>query len=151
MTMADRIVVMNAGRIEQIGTPEEVYERPHSRFVARFLGAGNVVDVKHAGGNRVEIGGRVLEIGEGEFAGTGNPMSFCVKTHDMELLPDAAQSAHNVLSGVVRSQAYLGNQRDYIIDVGQEVLVAAPPAFDVHAGSKVQVRFRAERCRGLVR
>jgi iron(III) transport system ATP-binding protein len=160
MTMADRIVVMNAGRIEQIGTPEDVYERPLSKFVARFLGAGNVVDVKHAGGNRVEIGGRVLEIGEGEFAGAGNPMSFCVKTHDMELLTDAAQSAHNVLPGVVRSQAYLGNQRDYIVGIvnpdpegisGQEVLVAAPPAFDVPAGSKVHVRFRAERCRGLVR
>jgi hypothetical protein len=116
--------------------------------------------VRHAGGNRVEIGGRVLEIGEGEFAGPGNPMSFCVKTHDMELLPDAAQGAHNVISGVVRSQAYLGNQRDYIVGIldaapegtpGQEVLVAAPPAFDVPPGSRVQVRFRSERCRGLVR
>src|SRR5258708_24944016 len=60
MTMADRIVVMNAGRIEQIGTPEEVYERPLSRFVARFIGAGNVVDAKHAGRNRVEGGGHAL-------------------------------------------------------------------------------------------
>ena len=151
MTMADRIVVMNAGRIEQIGTPEEVYERPLSRFVARFIGAGNVVDAKHAGGNRVEVGGHALEIGEGEFAGAGKPMSFCVKTHDMELLPDSSASVQNALPGVVRSQAYLGSQRDYIIDVGQEVLVSAPPAFDMPAGTKVQVRFHAQRCRGLIR
>jgi iron(III) transport system ATP-binding protein len=47
MTMADRIVVMDAGRIEQIGTPEDVYDRPNSRFVARFIGGSNVLDVKH--------------------------------------------------------------------------------------------------------
>ena len=160
MTMADRIVVMSAGRIEQIGTPEDVYERPLSRFVARFIGAGNVVDVKHAGGNRVEVGGRALEIGGGEFAGAGKDMSFCVKTHDMELLPEASGSVRNALPGVVRSQAYLGSQRDYIVGIldsapegtpGQEVLVSAPPAFDVPEGTKVQVRFRAERCRGLIR
>src|SRR6266849_5879201 len=47
MTMADRIVVMDAGRIEQIGTPEEVYERPNSAFVARFIGGGNVVNATY--------------------------------------------------------------------------------------------------------
>jgi len=46
--MADRIVVMNGGRIEQIGTPEDVYDRPRSRFVARFIGATNVIDGTHA-------------------------------------------------------------------------------------------------------
>src|SRR6266550_7744248 len=69
MTMADRIVVMNAGRIEQIGTPEDVYERPNSAFVARFIGGSNVLKVRHLAGNTVEIGGHPLEIGQGEFAG----------------------------------------------------------------------------------
>ena len=57
MTMADRIVVMNAGRIEQIGTPQEVYDRPNSKFVARFIGGSNVLDAKHVAGNRVDVGG----------------------------------------------------------------------------------------------
>ena len=151
MTMADRIVVMNAGRIEQIGTPEEVYERPLSKFVARFIGAGNVFDVKHVDGRRVEIGGQALEVGQGDFAGPGRDMSVCVKTHDIELFPEADARGINMLSGVVRSQAYLGSQRDYIIDIGQELLVAAPPTFDVPPGSKVGVRFRPDRCRGLIR
>ena len=76
MTMADRIVVMNAGRIEQIGTPEDVYEHPNSEFVARFIGGSNVLEVTHAGGRRVELGGHALEIGQGEFAGAGRPMSI---------------------------------------------------------------------------
>jgi iron(III) transport system ATP-binding protein len=151
MTMADRIVVMNAGRIEQIGTPMEVYERPLSKFVARFIGAGNVVDVKHVEGSRVEIAGQSLAVGQGDFAGPGRDMSFVVKTHDIELVPAADAGGGNVLSGVVRSQAYLGSTRDYIVDIGQEVLVSASPAFDVPPGSKVGVRMRADRLRGLVR
>jgi iron(III) transport system ATP-binding protein len=149
MTMADRIVIMNEGRIEQIGTPEDVYERPNSKFVARFIGGSNVLEARHLGGNNVEIGGRSLAIGQGDFAGPGREMSFCVKMHDIELLPDQDRQANNTLPGVVLSQAYLGSHRDYIVDVGQELLVAAPPGLNVSPGSKVVVRFNAERCRGL--
>jgi iron(III) transport system ATP-binding protein len=150
MTMADRIVVMNAGRIEQVGTPQEVYDAPKSRFVARFIGASNVVDAKHLGGNRVEVGGHPLEIGMGDFAGPGREMSFCVKTHDLELVPDGRVEANNALPGVVRSHAYLGSHRDYVVDVGQELLIAAPATLDLQPGAPVTVRFHPERCRGLV-
>ena len=149
MTMADRIVVMNLGRIEQIGTPEEVYERPRSRFVARFIGASNVIDARHLEGRRVQVGGHTLDIGEGDFAGPGRDMSFCVKTHDVEIVNGEHADGNNVLPGVVRSQAYLGSHRDYIVDVGQEILIAAPATFHVPNGSQVKVRFRPERCRGL--
>jgi iron(III) transport system ATP-binding protein len=149
MTMADRIVIMNAGRIEQIGTPEDVYERPNSAFVARFIGGSNVLAVTHVGERRVELGGHLLEIGDGEFAAIGNPMSFCVKTHDIELL--AAGTAGNTVPGVIRSAAYLGGHRDYIVDVGQEVMVAAPASPALPVGARVAVRFKPERCRGLVR
>jgi iron(III) transport system ATP-binding protein len=142
---------MNAGRIEQIGTPEDVYDRPNSRFVARFLGASNVVDARHVSGNTVEVAGRTLAVGQGDFAGPGKDMSFCVKTHDLELTAAATAAGDNTLPGVVRSQAYLGSHRDYIVDIGQELLVAAPPHFNVPAGSKVHVRFAADRCRGLIR
>ena len=76
-------------------------------------------------------------------------MSFCVKTHDLEIVHGERANGNNVLPGVVRSQAYLGSHRDYIVDVGQEVLIAAPASLDVPAGSQVKVRFRPERCRGL--
>jgi iron(III) transport system ATP-binding protein len=150
MTMADRIVVMNAGRIEQIGTPDEVYDRPRSRFVARFIGGSNVVDARHVGGNDVEVSGHRISVAHGEFAGAGKDMSFCVKTHDLELSAEGPAGGGNTLPGVVRSQAYLGSHRDYIVDVGQDLLVAAPAAFNIAPGSKVHVRFKPDRCRGLV-
>ena len=53
-------------------------------------------------------------------------MSFCVKTHDVELLAGDGIDAPNTLPGTVRGQAYLGSHRDYIVDVGQDVLIAAP-------------------------
>src|SRR5205814_4925062 len=97
MTMADRIVVMNAGKIEQVGTPEEVYERPRSRFVARFIGASNVIDARHLDGKRVQVGDHTLDIGEGDFAGPGRDMSFCAKTHDVEIVNGEHANGHNVL------------------------------------------------------
>jgi iron(III) transport system ATP-binding protein len=51
----------------------------------------------------------------------------------------------------VRSQAYLGGHRDYVVDVGQEVLITAPAATVAATGSEVHVRFRPERCRALAR
>ena len=161
MTMADRIVVMNAGRIEQIGSPQDVYDRPNSRFVARFIGGSNVIDVKHEEGRRVRLNGHALEVGTGDFAGPGNDMAVCVKMHDLELLPEGTRiEGNNVLPGVVVSHAYLGSHRDYVVGItghaheaaaDQEVLVAAPAALDLAPGSKVNMRFRADRCRGLAR
>ena len=69
--MADRIVVMNAGRIEQIGTPEEVYDRPEFAFVARFIGGSNVAGREARRRQQVEVRGHTLEVGQGEFAGPG--------------------------------------------------------------------------------
>jgi iron(III) transport system ATP-binding protein len=151
MTMADRIVVMNAGRIEQIGTPEEVYDRPHSRFVARFIGGSNVLDGTHANGKQVIVAGHALAVDQGEFAGPGRPMSICVKTHDMHFVVDSCAGDGNLLPGVVKSQAYLGSHRDYVVDVGQPVLIAAPASLNIPPGSNVKVRLPADRCRGIVR
>ena len=108
-----------------------MYERPNSEFVARFIGASNVLKVQHLGGTRVDLNGHALDVGQGDFAGSGKTMSLCVKTHDIELLPDPRTSTDNTLPGVVRSQSYLGSHRDYIVDVGQEVLIAAPVHLDV--------------------
>jgi iron(III) transport system ATP-binding protein len=151
MTMADRIVVMNGGRIEQIGTPEDVFDRPNSRFVARFIGGSNILEGTHVDAARVLVGGHPIDVGVGEFAGPGNAMGVCVKTHDLEIVFDGAVDGANVLPGVVRGQAYLGSHRDYVVDVGQPLLIAAPASLNIPAGSSVSVLFRPERCRGIIR
>ncbi len=149
MTMADRIVVMNAGRIEQIGTPQDLYDRPRSRFVARFIGASNVVQVRHVAGRVVEVAGHRLELGDGDFARPGEAMSLTVKPHDIALVAPGG-AADGTVPGTVRAQAYLGSHREYVVDIGQELLVSTPPGVDLSIGAPVGVLFHGERCRGLV-
>ena len=67
------------------------------------------------------------------------------------LLASAPADTANTLPGVIRGQAYLGSQRDYIVDVGQESLISAPPGFNVAVGTQVHVKFEPDRCRGLTR
>lgn len=83
MEVADRIVVMNRGRIEQIGTPDEVYNHPATPFVYHFLGDVNLFHSRvHAG--RVQIGD--IEIEVPEHRGTHNaPALAYVRPHDIEL------------------------------------------------------------------
>ena len=68
MTTADVIAVMNAGKIEQAGTPEEIYDRPRSEFVARFIGASNVIKGKAVDENRIACGEAVLRCTGGKLA-----------------------------------------------------------------------------------
>ena len=68
MTTADLIAVMNLGKIEQAGTPEEIYERPRSEFVARFIGASNVVQGKALDHNHIAVAGASLRCTGGKFA-----------------------------------------------------------------------------------
>src|SRR3974390_3947752 len=60
MTTADVIAVMNAGKIEQTGTPEDIYDRPRSEFVARFIGSTHVVKGEARDEDRIEFGGAAL-------------------------------------------------------------------------------------------
>jgi hypothetical protein len=66
-------------------------------------------------------------------------MAICVKMHDVEIVADGAgNGANNMLPGVVRSHAYLGSHRDYVVDVGQDLLVSAP------AGPRPRARIESE-------
>ena len=62
MTTADLIAVMNAGKIEQAGSPEEIYDRPRSEFVARFIGSSNVIKGKGVDASRVDFAGAVAAL-----------------------------------------------------------------------------------------
>src|SRR5437879_12737887 len=99
----------------------------------------------------MEVACHALEEEHGGSASAGKRLSVCLKTHDIELRADERVDGANVLPGIVRCQAYLGSHRDFIVDVGQEILIAAPASLDLPVGSKVSVRLPADRCRGIIR
>jgi len=82
MDLADRVIVLHRGRVEQIGTPEEIYDRPATEFVASFVGATNVLD-GHVSKGRAALGG--LEMHAPPGAGDGANVRAFVRPHDVEL------------------------------------------------------------------
>jgi spermidine/putrescine transport system ATP-binding protein len=113
MTMADRIAVMNHGRIEQLGTPTELYETPATAFVAGFLGASNLIygtvsgfdTVRLRRGPEVRVRPEVLDGRTGEVA-------VGIRPEKIEL----GNRQANTLEGTVVEQAYVGVATQYIVD-----------------------------------
>jgi iron(III) transport system ATP-binding protein len=152
MTTADMIVVMNQGVIEQAGTPEDIYQRPRSEFVARFIGGTNIFKGKHTGDSAVACeGGLVLRCGSGEFRNDAET-AVSIRHHDIRLHETKpALSGANVIAGTVIRQTFLGSHRDYLVNIpgGETVRTIAPVNVAVPAGQEVWLYFPPEFCRAL--
>ena len=150
MTTADLIAVMNGGKIEQAGSPEEIYDRPRSEFVARFIGSSNVVKGKVLGEDRIEFAGTALRCTGAKFI-AGRESAVSIRQHDIRLLPVTTQGAENLVPATVRRHVFLGNSRDYMVQVadGTQLRVVTSPEHNVAQGSSVLLHLPPERCRAL--
>jgi iron(III) transport system ATP-binding protein len=150
MTTADLIAVMNGGKIEQAGSPEEVYDHPRSEFVARFIGSSNIVRGRTLAEDRIDFAGTPLRC-SGAKLSTGGETAVSIRQHDIRLLPDGKGSAENVLPATVVRHVFLGNSRDYMVQVadGTQLRVVTSPAESVAEGSSVWLHLPPERCRAL--
>jgi spermidine/putrescine transport system ATP-binding protein len=106
MAMADRIAVMNEGLIEQIGTPEEIYRRPASRFVADFIGESNFLDVERDGKNKV-VARDGSEVPCQPPAGDWRTATLMIRPEDVQVL--AGNGHRTGLAGKVVRSAFLGS------------------------------------------
>ncbi len=150
MTTADLVVVMNHGRIEQVGSPEAVYREPRSEFVARFLGGTNILKGRRRDG-MVDCGGIVLRCGAGEL-GERFEATVSIRLHEIALAaPNGAADAPNCATGTIVRRVYLGAQRDYLVSLrdGQQLRVLTPLDVDLAVGSAVAVHLPPEHCRAL--
>jgi iron(III) transport system ATP-binding protein len=154
MTTADTIVVMNQGRVEQVGSPEDIYQRPRSEFVARFIGGTNIFRGRRIGADTVDCGSVVLRCGAGEPSG-GAETAVSVRMHDIELsegndVAEGERQPNEALGRIVR-QAYLGAHRDYLVELadGHQVRVIAPLQVNVPVGGAARLHFPPEHCRAL--
>jgi spermidine/putrescine transport system ATP-binding protein len=113
MTMADRIAVMNHGRIEQLGTPTELYETPATAFVAGFLGASNLIAGAVSGPDTVQLRhGPEVRVRPEALAGRSGDVAVGIRPEKIEL--GAGQP--NALDGTVVEQAYVGVATQYIVE-----------------------------------
>jgi iron(III) transport system ATP-binding protein len=153
MTTADLVVVMNRGTIDQAGSPEDIYMRPESEFVARFIGGTNIFKGMKAGHDAVRsTSGLVLRCASGRFAEAGET-AVSVRHHDVELHAAQPMAETNIVAGTVARQIYLGSHRDYLVEIagGEKIRAVAPVRVDIPAGREVWLHLAPEHCRALAR
>jgi spermidine/putrescine transport system ATP-binding protein len=141
MTMADRIAVMNRGRIEQLGTPSDLYERPRTAFVAGFLGASNLLPGTTAGDNvvRLDRGGEIRVAEALPRAGTR--VSIGVRPEKVGF----GDAGVNVLRGTVVERAYTGVATQYGVDTeGGRIILLVQSSGHAVEGDAVTVSWDPE-------
>ena len=112
MTMADTIAVMSGGRIEQLGTPDELYERPQTVFVAGFLGVSNLLPGTVSDGVVRLDGGGEVRVRPEALAGRSGRVAVGVRPEKIRVGPGEA----NELQGRIAERAYIGVSTQYVVD-----------------------------------
>jgi iron(III) transport system ATP-binding protein len=121
MALSDVVVVMNAGRIEQSGAPDEIYRRPASRFVADFIGRANFLEGQVLGVNadsvRVSLMGATMEVPAASGHAAGSQATVVVR-------PESIRVGAGELRATVRGSTFLGSFVEYELEAGDEVVLA---------------------------
>jgi ABC-type Fe3+/spermidine/putrescine transport system ATPase subunit len=144
LAISDRVIVMNVGVIEQIGTPEEIYNRPRSRFVADFVGSANLIKGKPgADGTFLTEGGAALKVSAPHKL-TGRETEVAVRTAYIDL---EARPGDNHVPGTVRQRLFHGDFVQYVIDSALgPLIVRRPPTNLLQEGAPVTLSFSPEHC-----
>jgi putative spermidine/putrescine transport system ATP-binding protein len=155
LTLSDRVAVFNKGRIEQIGTPEALYERPATPFVASFIGENNMLPgrVETRNGDEVAIrftGGGLLQAGTQTSCKPGDEIVLSVRPENIRRVsPDAGQHVSATIIDVV----YLGDQRRILVEadgIGRLVFkTGAAGEKPIAQGERIDIELSAGACRVL--
>lgn len=141
--MADAIAVMNHGRIEQLGPPDELYEKPRTSFVARFLGASNLLPGTVEDTASVRLGsGAAVRVAD-SLPPPGTQVAVGIRPEKLRL---DAEGGANRLSGTVKELSYVGVATQYIVDTADGSLTVyvqntEPGAHPVQPGAQVALSF----------
>ena len=159
LAMSDRIVVMNHGNIQQIGSAEDIYQRPNNAFVAGFIGQQTFFDatVKHAAADSLELEtgvGTMLSTEQERFA-DGTSVRIAIRPEDIQIQSgrstEQTSSEANQVTGSVTSRSFLGDVLQYLVQLedGTEVLVRTPAslAIDGHDGDQVSLKWDSRAVR----
>jgi iron(III) transport system ATP-binding protein len=149
LAMSNKVAVMRDGKIEQVGRPREVYEKPNSRFVADFIGTSNfidgVVEAKEGSTYRVRTPDGELLVPSDSVFHVGDNVVVAARPEHIELTPGVNGGAANAWAGRVAVRSFLGEVVDHVVAVGSRELrarcnskVSIPPETDV------TVRFHEE-------
>ena len=160
LALSHEIAVMREGRIVQIGSPRDVYERPGSKFVADFVGLTNFVDatvqglVKQDGGDSDNLYVVNSAIGQLcvysiEAMSSGDAVLVSVRPEDVELTEarPAVCGNQNILEGTVDSKVFLGEYIDFHVRIGErQIMARVHPSLTTLVGERIYLRMNPEKC-----
>jgi len=148
LSMSDRVIVMNGGKIQQVGTPKELYRSPVNHFVADFVGRASFIDVKRAEGGRGwrTPSGELIEADDTLSNGSGCYQAM-LRPEDIDIIEGAAGgSPGRSLAGTICEIHYLGAFTEYVVDAGGARLKVHSKR-DLAVGAPVTLGFTPENCR----
>jgi iron(III) transport system ATP-binding protein len=148
MVISDRIAVLERGRVAQVGTADEVFLRPRTRFVAEFIGKTNLVEGVAVAPDTVALGPLRLRVGAGGLA-PGARVAVSIRPHDIALTGAGEGAGANALRGTVQRASFLGDSVDYQVRVADSdvvLRVAAPATRRRRAGDAVGLSIDPAAC-----
>ena len=154
LALSHSIAVMNGGRIEQLGSPREVYERPRNQFVADFVGTTNFVKGTVGGADGAGFYRIASEVGNLKARGvdslkTGEDVVLSIRPEDIEL-SEARQEGENTYAATVDQKVFLGEFVDFQVRIGgRAVQSRAHPSLRTRVGEPLYVRIDPEKCVAL--
>lgn len=134
LTMSDRVVVMNNGVIEQIGTPEDIYNEPVNAFVADFIGEANILNGTMIDDCRIKILGKELQCVDKGF-GKNTPVDVVIRPEDIEI----TEPENGQLVGIVENSTFKGVHYEMSVRCGKcEILIHSTKSAEI--GSEIGMR-----------
>src|SRR4051812_2049278 len=156
LALSHEIAVMSEGRIQQIGTPRDIYERPKNGFVADFVGSTNFLDGSVLGPDgaddhyrvRTEIGDVTVQ-GHEDFA-AADKVLVSVRPEDVILTEAKPQVPTNVWQGMVDQKVFLGEVLDFQVKLGSRILLSrVHPSLRTPIGQPIYVQLDPDKCVAL--
>ena len=151
LALSDRVAIMNRGRLEQLGTPEEIYESPRSRFVAEFIGLSNFLDgqVQAVRDPEMVVTASGLQVSTPALSGIGQGQKVLLflRPNEIEILPPETPPETNLFEARVEKATYLGDTMDYRLSLGRgaELRVQSDARHRYQNGDPVRLRLRRVR------
>ena len=154
LSMSDRVAVMSAGEIQQIGTPEEIYRHPANRFVAEFVGRVNLIEglisANHSGGVVFDVAGSPLHLSVQDGAGASGNVTVAVRPEAVTVMAfdDHSTNGTNTWEADVETVAFLGDHYEYEVNAGSVALTVQ--SWRRVEGERIRVYIPPDACAVVV-
>jgi iron(III) transport system ATP-binding protein len=161
MVVSDRVIVMEKGHVRQIGTPQEIYDRPVSRYVAQFIGSANIFPARVCKTDRArsrvaveaQVGNRTLPLRaicyQEQHPNEGASGFVCIRNENISVVEanSSREANRNVIDGVVQRRINMGSYMEYLVlAFDHEIIVRVPRVVSIAENCAVDLTFAEENC-----